>query len=74
MRSITLKMVLAFLGLSLISIVLVVLLARWNTGTEFSRFVTDRRGAELVVSLGDYYSANGTWEGVNIPITADHYV
>jgi two-component system sensor histidine kinase BaeS len=71
MRSITLKMVLAFLGLSLVSIVLVVLLARWNTGTEFSRFVTDRRGAELVVSLGDYYNANGTWKGVNIPITAD---
>ena len=56
MRSITLKMVLAFLGLGLVSIVLIVLLARWNTGTEFSRFVTDRQGADLVESLSDYYA------------------
>ena len=66
MRSITLKMVLAFLGIALVSIVLIVLLARWNTGTEFSRFVTDRRGADLVISLEDYYRATGSWEGVDI--------
>jgi len=64
MRSITLKMVLAFLGIALVSIVLIVVLARWNTGTEFSRFVTDRRGADLVNNLGQYYSANGSWDGV----------
>jgi two-component system sensor histidine kinase BaeS len=64
MRSITLKMVLAFLGIALVSIVLIVLLARWNTGTEFSRFVVDRRGEDLVQNLADYYSTNGSWEGV----------
>ena len=64
MRSITLKLVLAFLGIAFISIVLIVLLARWNTGTEFSRFVTDRRGTELVESLERYYQANDSWEGV----------
>ena len=64
MRSITLKMVLAFLGIALISIVLIVLLARWNTGTEFSRFISDRRGEDMVVILEDYYSTNGTWDGV----------
>lgn len=64
MRSITLKMVLAFLGIALVSIVLIVLLARWNTGTEFSRFVTDRRGADLVASLEDYYRTTGSWDGV----------
>jgi signal transduction histidine kinase len=71
MRSITLKMVLAFLGIALISIVLIVLLARWNTGTEFSRFVTDRRGAELVDSLAGYYQVNGSWKGVGIFIVAE---
>jgi two-component system sensor histidine kinase BaeS len=65
-RSITLKMVLAFLAIALVSIVLIVLLARWNTGAEFSRFVTDRRGADLVTSLEDYYRATGSWEGVGI--------
>ncbi len=64
MRSITLKMVLAFLGLGLVSIVIIVLLARWNTGTEFSRFVVDRRGADLVDSLSNYYQANGSWQAV----------
>lgn len=63
MRSITLKMVLAFLGLGLVSIVLIVLLVRWNTGTEFSRFVSDRRGAELVENFEEYYRVNGTWAG-----------
>ena len=71
MRSITLKMVLAFLVIALISIVLIVLLVRWNTGAEFSRFVTDRRGAELVDSLAGYYQVNGSWKGVGIFIVAE---
>jgi len=71
MRSITLKMVFASLGIALISIVLIVLLARWNTGAEFSRFVIDRRGADLVESLGEYYRANGTWEGAEKVILID---
>lgn len=64
MRSITLKMVLAFLGIALISIAFIVLLARWQTGTEFSRFVVDRREAELVEKLATYYRAKGTWDGI----------
>jgi signal transduction histidine kinase len=65
MRSITLKLVLAFLAIAMVSIVLIVLLARWNTGTEFSRFVLDRRGMEVVEILENYYRANGSWEGLN---------
>jgi len=64
MRSIALKMVLAFLGIALISIVLIVLLARWNTGTEFTRFVSDRWGTEVAENLGTFYQDNGSWEGV----------
>jgi signal transduction histidine kinase len=66
MRSITLKMVLAFLGIALVSIVLIVLLARWNTGAEFSRFVVDRRGSELVDRFAEYYRANGNWDGMEV--------
>lgn len=65
MRSITLKLVLAFLGTALVSIVLIVLLARWNTGTEFSRFITDRHGTDQVESLIGYYQINGSWEGID---------
>jgi signal transduction histidine kinase len=64
MRSIALKMVLAFLAISLVSILLIVLLARWNTGTEFSRFVVDRRGEELVERFAEYYATNGDWAGI----------
>ena len=71
MRSITLKMVLAFLGIALVSILLIVMLARWNTGTEFSRFVVDRRSADLVQNLANYYSVKGSWDGVGIMILAD---
>ena len=71
MRSITLKMVLAFLGIALVSIVLIVLLARWNTGTEFSRFVTDRRGADLAQTLANYYSTQKSWNGVGETITTE---
>ena len=70
MRSLTLKMVLAFLGIALVSIVLIVLLVRWNTGTEFTRFVSDRWGAEISESLADYYRANGSWQGVQRTIAA----
>jgi len=71
MRSITLKMVLAFLGIALVSIVLIVVLARWNTGTEFSRFVSDRRGADLVQELVEYYSTNRSWNGVGETLALD---
>jgi len=64
MRSITFKMVLAFLGIALVSIVLIVLLIRWNTNTEFSRFVIDRHVEDLVGTLEEYYRANGSWAGV----------
>jgi len=64
MRSITSKMILAFLGIGLISVVLIVLLVRWNTKMEFTRFVSDRRRADFVTTLADYYRASGSWEGV----------
>jgi signal transduction histidine kinase len=69
MRSITFKLVLAFLGLAIISIVLIVLLARWNTGAEFSRFVVDRRGADMVETLASYYRENGSWEGIGMNLS-----
>ena len=73
MRSITFKMVLAFLGIALASIVLIVLLARWRTDTEFSRFVVDRRESGLVEKFETYYRAKGSWEGIKRYVSADGY-
>jgi signal transduction histidine kinase len=57
-------MVLAFLGIALVSILLIVLLARWNTGTEFTRFISNRWGEAMSVTLSEYYRDNGSWKGV----------
>ena len=65
MRSITVKLILSFLVIGLISIAIIVLLARQNTQTEFNRFVTDRRGEDLVTELANYYQTNGSWNGAN---------
>jgi two-component system sensor histidine kinase BaeS len=71
MRSITIKLVLSFLVIGLISIAIIVLLARQNTQTEFNRFITDRRGQDLVTELANYYQINGSWEGVNVAFAPD---
>ena len=64
MRSITFKLVLGFLGVGLISIALMLVLARWNTNQEFSRFVTDRAQTDMVETLTGFYQSNGSWENV----------
>lgn len=64
MRSITLKLIGAFLAIGLISIVIIVLLARQNTRDAFNRFVAVGRGEDLVTELAEYYSTHGSWEGV----------
>jgi signal transduction histidine kinase len=65
MRSITTKLVLAFLLVSLISISTMVLLTRFSTRREFDKFVTNQYQAELVENLGNYYQENNSWEGVD---------
>lgn len=64
MRSLTVKMALAFLGIALVSIALIVLFSRWNTNAEFSRYISDRRGEEVSATLGNYYQSTGSWDGL----------
>jgi len=64
MRSLTFKMVIAFLGIALVSIALIVLFSRWNTNAEFSRYISDRRGEEVTIALGNYYQSTGSWSGL----------
>jgi signal transduction histidine kinase len=63
-RSITLKLIAAFLAVALVSILALVLMARWNTGQEFEKFVSTRNQTELVTRLTDYYRSHGSWDGV----------
>jgi two-component system sensor histidine kinase BaeS len=63
------KFILAFLTISLVSIALVVLFARYTTREEFSKFIftSDRSG--LVTNLAEFYKEQGSWAGIeNKPI------
>jgi len=65
MRSITLKMVLAFLAVSLVSILLIVLFTRWKANEEFKTFLVDQNRPSIVTAFSDYYREHRTWKGVD---------
>lgn len=64
MRSITVKLLLAFLVISMLSVVLIVLSARWVTEREFRSFLFTQNRNSLITGLAEYYSKNGSWDGV----------
>jgi two-component system sensor histidine kinase BaeS len=64
MRSITLKLIFSFLCISLVSVLLIVLFARYTTSQEFRRFTETNDRSNLMETLEDYYLANGSWEGI----------
>lgn len=64
MRSITLRLVLAFVGVSLISTLLVVLFTRWRSGEEFRSFLLDQNRPGIVTALSSYYESHGSWQGI----------
>jgi two-component system sensor histidine kinase BaeS len=64
MRSLALKLTLAFLLVGVIGVVLFAVLVGQRTQAEVSRFLSARDQAVLLDSLGDYYGARGNWDGV----------
>src|SRR5262245_25836369 len=64
MRSLMLKLTIAFLLVGLIGASLVAVLVRQRTGSEFDHFLSEHDSPALVTALGNYYTANGSWEGV----------
>jgi signal transduction histidine kinase len=64
MRSITFKALLAFLVISMVSIVLIVLSIRWLTEKEFHTYLTDQNQNNIVSTLAEFYGENNTWNGV----------
>ena len=70
MRSITVRLLLAFLAISMLSVVLIVLSARWLTEREFRSYLFTQNRNSLITALGDFYSKNGTWNGVDVALQA----
>src|SRR5512139_3826326 len=63
MRSISTKLILAFLSIGIISVTIIFLTARWNTRQEFIRFLTEQDRSNIVDQLTEYYENYGTWAG-----------
>ena len=66
MRSITTKLIFAFLSIGIVSVTIIFITARWNTRQEFIRFLSDQDRTNIVAQLSNYYEENGTWVGANI--------
>ena len=63
MRSISTRLILAFLSIGVISVVIIFLTARWNTRAEFIRFLSDQDRTDIVTALSNYHRENGSWFG-----------
>jgi signal transduction histidine kinase len=70
MRSITLKLLLAFLAISMLSVVLILLSSRWETEREFRSYLFNQNQNSIITALTDFYSKNGTWKGVDVALQA----
>ncbi len=65
MRSLTTKLILAFLTVSLISIGVIVASIRFSTNREFNKFLTNQYETKLAEELARYYETNKTWDNIN---------
>src|SRR5688500_20140115 len=63
MRSISTRLILAFLSIGIISVVIIFVTARWNTRAEFIRFLSDQDQTDIVTALSNYHRENGSWVG-----------
>jgi signal transduction histidine kinase len=64
MRSISTKLILAFLSIGVVSLAVILFTARWNTRREFINFLSDQSRTSILASLSTYHQQNGSWTGV----------
>jgi two-component system, OmpR family, sensor histidine kinase BaeS len=65
LRSLTSKLILAFLLVSLISIGVIVGLTHFATNREFNRLISDKYKTQLADELATFYKGHSSWEGVD---------
>jgi two-component system sensor histidine kinase BaeS len=71
MRSLALKLTLAFLIVGVVGVALVALFVGQRTQHEFDRFVLNRFQQDLYDELAGYYQTNGSWDGINAIFVRD---
>jgi signal transduction histidine kinase len=78
MRSISTKLILAFLSIGIISVTIIAFTALWNTRLEFIRFLSDQNQSDIATELTNYYQTTGSWKGAdrvfrgNVPSNMPH--
>lgn len=64
-HSLSVKLTLAFIGVGLITLISVSLIVGRQTQRDFNSFIRNRIEAGIAEDLVAYYSATGTWDGVD---------
>jgi signal transduction histidine kinase len=72
LRSLTIKLTLAFLVIGLVGAVLVAVFVQDRTKNEFDQFVLNREQTVLLNTLIRYHRLNQSWQGVEALYQADH--
>lgn len=67
MHSLALKLVIAFVFVSLVGIAIIALLASRITAVEFGNFINEQNQALILQQLEEYYAVNGSWRGARPP-------
>ena len=65
MRSLTLKLTLAFLFVGIVGVALIAIVVRQQTQRQFDQFVLDRYQLDLLDDLSSYYRQNQSWQDFN---------
>lgn len=73
MRSLTVKLTLAFLLLGITGALLVALFVGLRTQREFDQFLGEQYQQAMVSILADYYQQNGSWEGIGTIMMRNPY-
>lgn len=74
MRSLTVKLTVAFLIVGLVGTVLMALLVSGQTQREFDQFIADRYGTGFAKGVSiDYYQSNGGWQGIGAILMRNPY-
>lgn len=64
MRSISTRLIIAFLSIGVVSVAVIFITARWNTRQEFIRFLSDQNQSNIFTNLSMYHQETGSWDGV----------
>jgi two-component system sensor histidine kinase BaeS len=70
LRSLTVRLTLAFLLVGLTGAILVAVLVGVRTRSELDRFLSERDQVTLIDALGTYYATHGSWDDVRELLTA----